>query len=435
MLKMSTFWNTTKYLNTGKYPDLIKARTLAERNLINAFIESEKFVKNWNNGPLDLLKILKNRLDFIFYIIEDQATVYTTFEVLNSRGLEVDWLDKCKSMLMGIAYEKFSSAVRDEHINELHEKWKKIYRIIGIREIPGHEILRFTGTFKFPELQSKILSAEKSIIFLRDYCLKNHTKILDITQYFIDVAENLEKLYRNPRLKSVTDIVHARLLALAILLNVNLKDDEKNELLEVWEKVTFRIFGLFQKDSRTKVGEYTRLSQEIIKGKSDKIIFLNKINKLGKEFSIDDAIHQLENINDAYDYFDKDLIYLFYRYEEYLAKKDGAEISKETWEQIWQSTLTDTIEHILPQKPGVVWKKQFGKKYNKFSNKLGNMIILPPKINSKASNKSFNEKLKIYRVNNNLRLINKILSYSNWNQKAIKDREKILHEWIKETWI
>ncbi|WP_282434004.1 hypothetical protein [Desulfosporosinus lacus] len=37
----------------------------------------------------------------------DESTVYTVFEVLNSRGLEVDWIDKCKSMLMGIDFERF----------------------------------------------------------------------------------------------------------------------------------------------------------------------------------------------------------------------------------------------------------------------------------------------------------------------------------------
>jgi len=374
-----------EYLLTGKYPELSKAETLAERNLIKAFLECDNFVRSWEKGPLDLLKIVKNRIDFIFYIIDDQATVYTTFEVLNSRGLEVDWLDKCKSMLMGIAFEKFSDSSKNEKINELHEKWKKIYRIIGIREIPGQEILSFASTFKHQTQQSKKLTPEKSVSFLRQYCTKNSDKILDITQYFIDVAKELEFLYKNRRLKAVTNIGHARLLAVAILLNKNFTSQHKDRLLQTWEKVSFRIFGLFQKDARTKVGEYTRLSQKVIKEKSDDDKLYSQIKKLGDEYPIDLAIEEIEKINDAndaYDYFDRDLIYLFYRYEEYLAKKAGSDISKEVWEQIWQSSPTDTIEHILPQKPNTIWKNQFGKKYNSFFNRLGNLIILPPKINS-----------------------------------------------------
>ena len=62
-----------------------------------------------------MLRILRNRLGFIFYVLDDEGSVYTVFEVLNSRGLEVDWLDKSKSMLMGIAFEKFKG--REQHLN------------------------------------------------------------------------------------------------------------------------------------------------------------------------------------------------------------------------------------------------------------------------------------------------------------------------------
>ena len=55
---------------------------------------------------MDLVILLKSKLYFILHVIDDEGSVYTVFEVLNSRGLEVDWLDKCKSMLMGIAFEK-----------------------------------------------------------------------------------------------------------------------------------------------------------------------------------------------------------------------------------------------------------------------------------------------------------------------------------------
>jgi hypothetical protein len=48
---------------------------------------------------------VKNRLTFIFHELDDEATVYTVFEVLNSRGLAVPWFDRLKSLLMGIAFE------------------------------------------------------------------------------------------------------------------------------------------------------------------------------------------------------------------------------------------------------------------------------------------------------------------------------------------
>ena len=47
-----------------------------------------RFVEEWQDSRLELGIILKNRLALIFHEIDDEATVYTVFEVLNSRGLE-----------------------------------------------------------------------------------------------------------------------------------------------------------------------------------------------------------------------------------------------------------------------------------------------------------------------------------------------------------
>ena len=67
---------------------------------------AQKYIESFEDSKevLNLLKTVKNRLDFIFYVLEDEGAVYTVFEVLNSRGLAVAWMDKCKSMLMGIDF-------------------------------------------------------------------------------------------------------------------------------------------------------------------------------------------------------------------------------------------------------------------------------------------------------------------------------------------
>jgi len=101
------------YLEKGEIPSEEDVETLADRNMIRAFKECEDFVSQWNSDDLSLLKLVKNRLEFIFYVLEDEGSVHTTFEVLNSRGLEVDWLDKCKSILMGIAFEKLADASQE----------------------------------------------------------------------------------------------------------------------------------------------------------------------------------------------------------------------------------------------------------------------------------------------------------------------------------
>ena len=64
----------------------------------------QAFIQGWTDSGealSSLAALLKNRLFFLLHEIEDEQTVYTVFEVLNSRGLDVSWLDRLKSILMG----------------------------------------------------------------------------------------------------------------------------------------------------------------------------------------------------------------------------------------------------------------------------------------------------------------------------------------------
>jgi len=96
------------YLRTGNHPPSESADTLADRELLLAMADCERFVATWRgagNALEDLVSLLKNRLTFVFHEIGDEALVYTVFEVLNSRGLDVSWFDRLKSVLMAIVFE------------------------------------------------------------------------------------------------------------------------------------------------------------------------------------------------------------------------------------------------------------------------------------------------------------------------------------------
>jgi len=253
------------YLENGKVPQKDDLETHADKNLYDAISECEKYVDTWNQDIIGLLKILKNKLYFIFQTVEDEGAVYTIFEVLNSRGLEVDCLDKTKSMLMGLLFEYSKSLgdkkIFDSHLHEIHTLWKKIYNTIGEKDIPGHEIIRFAATtLKFTTLDSddtlsKTLSEKDSLEFYKKHCSSADTlqnkisKIYELSNRILKVTKSLNQLYGNKRLEAVTEISQARLLAISILLNENLSEENKKILLKQWEKTTFRIYGMFRKDA------------------------------------------------------------------------------------------------------------------------------------------------------------------------------------------
>jgi uncharacterized protein with ParB-like and HNH nuclease domain len=425
------------YLDKGEISDEERVETQADKNMIRAFKECEEFVSQWQPDSLSLLKLVKNRLDFIFYVLEDEGAVHTTFEVLNSRGLEVDWLDKCKSILMGIAFGKLADAGQ-EYIHELHDYWSKIYRTIGLKKIQGQEILRFAATLEdLEEQRSKISSAENAIEFFRRKCEADPKYVIDVSYKFLEIAEKLEFFVTNSRIKAVTKIVHARLLAVAIMLNKKLNEVEKKKILNEWEKVTFRIFGLCRRDARTKVGEYVRLARTIFNfeaiSASDMI---QKITFLGEDFPANEAAKELQDVN-CYEGWEDELIYFLYRYEEHLAREGDGSISDEVWVQVWNSSPTRTIEHIHPQTLNESWRGKFGAKkefIERQSQRLGNLILLPPGVNSQAGNKSFEQKKIIYQRNRHLKLVDEVLEKDDWDHKAMLAREERLIAWAAKEW-
>lgn len=117
-----------------------------------------------------------------------------------------------------------------------------------------------------------------------------------------------------------------------------------------------------------------------------------------------------------YGSYDNDLKYLLYRYEEYLATEAGETISEDVWEKIWSGTPATTIEHIHPKTFTDKWKGKIGdsqEQIDEVVNGIGNLILLPPGINSKAGQKTFAEKKEIYK-SYHLLMLNEILKLDDW---------------------
>ncbi len=340
-------------------------------------------------------------------------------------------------MLMGIAFEKLDNSARGECIEELRGCWSEIYRSIGLKKIQGQEILRFAATLADIEGGSKLSSSESAMDFFRKECENNPKSVVDVSDKFLKIAQQLEKIISNPRLKAVSNISHARLLGIAIMLNKTLSDNESKNILKEWEKVTFKIFGINRKDARTKVGEYVRLAREIFLQTSISASeILQKVTDLGVDHPIEKAVEQLKNSN-CYEGWQDELIYFFFRYEEYLAKECGGSSSTEEWVKVWNSSPSKTIEHIHPQTITDEWREKFGKKQDyikRQTQRLGNLILLPPGVNSSVSNKGFAQKKALYKKHRHLKLIDEILKLEDWNLETMEKREDNLIQWAIKEW-
>jgi len=436
------------YLKNGQKPEGESIKTTADKNISQAIKDCEKFV-NAHSNSVTLLALVKNYLFFIFQSLEDKGAVYTIFEVLNSRGLDVDWLDKCKSLLMGLLYEYASSPENNDlfsqHLNELHGYWSDIYREIGLQNIPGHEIIRFAATLKEESGAGRPLSAEDTLEFFKNDCTKLSSndlvinKIIENTVWLKEITSCLSKLYADKRRNAVTDITQARLLAVAIMLRKDLREEERDRLLEQWERTSFKIFGLFRKDARTKVGEYVRAAKKIRKDANANVDdLLYSISGIGGDFAIETAVEELKK-HDFYSDWQKELRYFFFRYEEYLSRKNGSQLNQIVWNEIWESNPNNTIEHILPQdKNNSGWSDIAEAKHKELVHSIGNLCLLSPSLNSEASNNCFGDKKEAYK-RANLMLLKDIVSDNGvernvWDENAINNRRERLIEFAIDQW-
>jgi hypothetical protein len=413
------------YLRTGNHPSSESAESLADRELLLAIEACEKFVIDWQsdgNSLEDLVSLLKNRLTFVFHEIGDEALVYTVFEVLNSRGLAVSWFDRLKSMLMAIVFEA-ETGNKSEIIDEVHQLWTDIYGCVGLRLGLSTESLRFAATLRIPYCPNRPLSEEDATELLTRQSKDGPDKVIETTKWLKAVTEAVDQLRADRRRNAVTEIAQARLVATAVNLRQDLTEDEKTDILRRWENVTFRIYGMLRKDARTAVGDYVRLAWTIIAQKLPAAAILEKLSVIGEGFPITGAVKNLEKTN-CYEGWQEELRYFFYRYEEYLARKAGQNFNNEQWNRIWEASAADSIEHILAQSA----------ESNDWVHCLGNLLILPPKLNSKLGAKRPAEKAEDYRKTGLLVAQEVVDVLSEWSFDFIEGREAYLLNWAQQEW-
>lgn len=257
----------------------------------------------------------------------------------------------------------------------------------------------------------------------------------------LDVARKLVELYASTHLGPVTEILHARLLVVALKSAKGVNENERRKLLEQWERVTFRIFGLFDKDSRTKVGDYVRLASKIVTEDIETRTYneiMSGLRELGQDYQIDDALKDGVLGKNCYDHPDE-CRYVLWSYEEHLAHEMGAGATIDENEKIgiWKLRATDSIEHIFPQTPSGEWADEIlsGEERTQWAHlgMIGNLLLLPIRLNQEAQTFPFKRKKEIY-AKHNLRIVQEVCRENHWTGTEIEARQARIGEWARIRW-
>ena len=308
--------------------------------------------------------------------------------------------------------------ISSPHIGELHRIWGAFYGIVGLREGVDIEALTFAATLRFHRV-SRILGEGNAVERLMKEVDTNVAKTIEVSNWLLKVVNAVNRLQAEMR-QPVTKIRHARLLAVSVMLR-DFPEEEERRLLDQWEKTSFRVFGLCRKDARTGVGDFVRLASEIqsnLNLSSDDIS--EKIRQIGADYTIDEVADQVWN-TDCYNGWEAELRYVLCRYEEHLAKQRGQTFDNEQWNRIWQESAANSIEHILPQSKGSQYSWQEGI----FVHRLGNLLLLPPRLNSTLGGKDPQAKADAYRQTGLLCAgdVAEMICKYGWDEAQIESRE------------
>ena len=332
-------------------------------------------------------------------------------------------MDRLKSTLMGTAFE-LKTANLEGLVKDLHTVWRDIYSVIGLRQGLSTEALRFAATLNVTETPNRPLGERAAVAELRR-ATGTAKEVRAVAAWLLRVTEACDTVTGNPRLNAVTRISQARLLATAIHLREDITPKQRQQLLSRWEKVSFRIYGLLNKDARTRVGDYVRLAWRVSNRKLSVDAIDEAIGEIGEEFPIEDAVDFLRNEN-CYDGWEAELRYFMFRYEEHLAREQKLNFGNEQWEKIWMVSPSESIEHI--------WAKS--RAPDKTRHRLGNLVLLPPKLNSALQNKPAKDKAAYYRKTGLLIAgeVADVIDTAGWKSRSVKEREERLLEWATEEW-
>ena len=317
------------------------------------------------------------------------------------------------------------SGNRQEILDQVQSLWSEIYRIVGLRLGLSTESLRFAATLHANVCPSSVLSEENAAKQILEQSNGTSEGVIEATYWIRKVTEAVDSILRQPRMNAVTRIAHARLLAAAVNLHPNYEDVERIEILRRWESVTFRIFGMHNKDARTKRGDFVRLAWKIVNEELEFNEVMDGLAAIGKKYKVKSAVENLRE-QDCYNGWGEELRYIMCKLEEHLAQEADQVFDNEQWTRIWEASTSDSIEHILPQsseRQHIHW--------------LGNLLLLPPRLNSKLKDRSPMRKHKEYTKTGLLiaqDVATRIKNAGRWNKTTIRKREVELLKWAEERW-
>ncbi len=400
------------------------------KNLIKAY---EFFKEEISNTPIETLEkmfdaLTKKMLFSVVGLNDNRIDPFSSFETINNRGKDLSTLELLKNRLHFVAHKICDEGDLENLQQEINDTYTRIYHDLRffkddhLGDFLKHFVAYYYGEKRdFKErLLNTAFDAHKKYDDLYDEYEKINDLLLHLScsskvWYFLHTLNDEElRIEITPKMRGLLDKMRrlnalsesAFLPLLLSLLTIQLAvrsgserhytTQELEGLLEYLERFGFLIYGVAGK--KTAKNEWIESAFRAFKAYKlweDKIT-IEDLPTLEKNFFkekhsglelLEESIHSKKNTEKWYQW-DKALNYLLYEYELHHNPETTLNFD----------SSTESIEHILPQKPdqGYSAKEKSWAKNPNIVHALGNLLLIPKNANSSLSNKPFDEKRKEY---------------------------------------
>jgi hypothetical protein len=355
--------------------------------------------------------------------VPDHLNAFVMFETLNDRELRTTQADLVKNFLLGE-----SSPERTE---EARKEWATMEGILDTLEQDGlaltylrHLLISMYGPTTEREVLQKIrdhASGKQNAIDFLDAIAEhaaNYVAIVTPTHakwngYPRDIRRHILTL-------GILQLTPLKPLMLAVAKHFPRRQAEKAYSQFVSWSVRFLIAGGGR--SGTVEQAFARAAADVSNGniRSSNALASNMAKVVPTDLEFEAAFARAR--------VSKHALARYYLRELELKLRGDSEP-----ELVPNDDIVINLEHILPDKPGNNWPSFDASSSSTYHSRLGNMVLLKSKINSKIGNKSFAEKRKTLRDTEFL-LTKDVANKRIWNSKSIEDRQARLAAQAVSIW-
>lgn len=399
---------------------------------------------------ITFLKYLLNNVYFVYIKTSSRTSAFRLFNVLNTRGLPLSTFDILKS-------ENLEAISNDKDREVYAAKWRALEEDIGRDELDN--LIGFVRMILSKEKAKLSMYEEYKKLFKNNKIKKGK----DFFDYIIRTAEIYKDKVLNATIQTKNTELKNHYRILVSLMRDYLPFSD-------WIPPLIAYYDKFKRDD---------LLRDFILALEKKVILEWCANFTATEriTSMARVIKIIDEVNNPHDVIQKMFMYkeddektkgrksriLDFtnrsEIEKYLIKKaddpqfyslHGGKFAKyillridmELWdiENFAGYTGNITVEHILPRNPPAnsEWVNKFTEEERKeWTNKLGNLVLLSGRKNSRASTYDFQKKKDVYFKDRcaPFRLTQEIMKYNDWNMDSLKDRHACLLKKLKDIYI